>query len=792
MKPIKNYPLKNKLLALLGLPLILLLYILMVTWGSVQELQTLQVIKIVIIPTILLVILYYLIFIKIKFITDQIKYLNRVANRIAKGEVNFQVDTESNDEIGSLASTFNFLISNIKQKATIADAIGKGNYSGNILPISEYDLLGIALNSMKQNLDKVSKENERKNWLLTASNLLNETMRGEKNIGDLSSDVLSALSIFFEAQIGWVYIFDQQQNLLYLKGSYAADINPKPILKIGEGMVGRVASEKRLLLLDRQADHNENEPTHSIVFPILYDLELKGVVEIRTIKPITPLQLELLELVSEDIGIAFHSTQASTKLKELLGHTQFQAEELEQVNEELQRQKHYLQISEEELIQTNGKLIEKAQQLEEQNESITRKNIQLEEAREALRIKAEELELANKYKSEFLANMSHELRTPLNSVLILAKLLADNEEGNLSKKQQEFANVIYNSGDELLALINDILDLAKIESGKLELIHATFSIYELKDSIYNIFKEVARTKGIEFKVSLGESVPDTIYTDRLRLGQILKNLLSNAFKFTHHGGYVQFKIFVVENEQLKLPMLQHFSKAIAFEVTDDGIGIEDDKQEQIFKAFQQADGSTSRNYGGTGLGLSICRELSMMLQGEITLKSKFNLGSTFTFYLPIMEPTPMQTVSNKNLRSRSKLSEIQKALSSDQELPTKLEKKILIIDNDIRNIYSLHGALAQKQVQIFTAATGDEAIAVLMKNQPFNLILIDVMTPALDGKKIIRLIRSHVQYESIPIIALAAEPNDGNKKSCLELGASEFIAKPIRLDKVLSLVDHWI
>ncbi|HEX5766625.1 MAG TPA: ATP-binding protein, partial [Burkholderiales bacterium] len=485
----------------------------------------------------------------------------------------------------------------------------------------------------------------------------------------------------------------------------------------------------------------------------------------------------------------------------LTAELQSQQEELKKTNDRLETQAQNLTKSEtllkgkqDELRSANEQLQEKARQLSEQMREVEFKNREIEQARAALEEKAEQLSLSSRYKSEFLANMSHELRTPLNSLLILARLLADNAGGNLTPKQVEFARTIHSSGAELLALINDILDLAKIESGTVTLNIAAEPFAELADTVERTFRQVAADKGLDFHIALGAGLPEAIHTDGKRLQQILANLLSNAFKFTAKGE-VRLRIEAARSGwSMGHALLDRAAPAIAFSVCDTGIGIPATKQRLIFEAFQQADGSTSREYGGTGLGLSISRELARLLGGEIRVASTPGAGSTFTLYLPAEHHLSAEAAANAHNRGAARG---EPALRASEELPaaaapgaslapTLAGRQVLVVDDDIRNVFAMTSALELHGITVLHADSGREAVEALAHERGVEAVLMDVMMPGLDGLDTIGLVRALEGYGGVPIIAVTANAMRGDREKCLAAGANEYLAKPVNVDALLA------
>jgi signal transduction histidine kinase/CHASE3 domain sensor protein len=502
-------------------------------------------------------------------------------------------------------------------------------------------------------LESLSAENEEKNWLLSGAASVNEGMRGQQEFETLSTNIITRVCKYINAPVGAFYLANRKIKSLKFTGGYAYKYTKGTNVQyvFGEGLIGQAALEQKPILLTDVPTGYLNiasglgsaDPSFIYIMPILFESKTLAVLEIGMHLRPTPIYLLFLKTIAENIGVTVDGAVARVELRTLFDQTQQQTEELESQQEELritneeliykteqlQASEEELRVQQEELRQTNAELEEKAQQLEERNLSIN-------QAKEAIGLKAEELEMSSKYKSEFLANMSHELRTPLNSILILARILKENKPENLNDDQIKYAGVIHNAGSDLLSLINDILDLSKIESGAIDLQIESVRAEEITVNMESLFSEIAKSKKIEFKTIRSKALPQEFKTDLSRMEQIMKNLLSNAFKFTPENGRIILSIDKATfNTQYYSEQLKNCKQdVIAFTVQDSGIGIPEEKQKLIFEAFQQADGSTSRKYGGTGLGLSISKELAFILGGEIQVHSIPGEGSSFTLYLP--------------------------------------------------------------------------------------------------------------------------------------------------------------
>ncbi len=773
----------------------------------------------IIIAVLIIVLIIVIVTVTVKGIVNSISQIKEAAERMAKGDVNVTLNVKAKDEIGELATSFNEMISVTKNFSDIADTIGKGDYSPVIKVRGDEDALGLALNNMKNNLQKLSKENETRTWLLTGNSELNDKTRGEKDVKTLAQDVIIYLSTYLKAQIGAVYLMENGQ--LTLAGSYAFQQFKENAnsFKPGQGLVGQAALEKKAILFSEIPDDyirinsglGNSIPKSIIVFPLLYDGEVRGVIEIGAAREFSDLDLQFLNMVGENVAIAFNAAVSRTKLKELLEETQQQAEELEsqqeelkQSNEELHEKTEMLERSEaelktqqEELQQTNEELEEKASLLEEQKEK-------LENAKMDIENKARELEATSRYKSEFLANMSHELRTPLNSILILSQLLSENKSKMLGEKEMEFAKNIYNSGADLLNLINEILDLSKVESGKIELDIDDVAFTEIDTEVNSMFSEVAKNKSIDFTVSHNEGTIKSLTTDKQRLEQILRNLLSNAFKFTPNEGKVTLSIYkAASNIPYKNSKLYDIPTLIAFTVSDTGIGIPRGKLGIVFEAFQQADGSTKRQYGGTGLGLSISRELANALGGEIHVESEEGSGSRFTLYLPlqfdasIMAPIERQVEVKEKNQILSRQSRIEKfpvaegEVNDDRYSINENDKVILIMEDDIEFSQILLDFVRERNYKGIVAAQGNTGLSYARHYKP-DAILLDMKLPVMEGTEVLRHLKNDPDLRHVPVQVISGYDR---RKEGLELGAFDFIRKPVSkndLKKTFDKIEDFV
>jgi signal transduction histidine kinase/CheY-like chemotaxis protein len=517
-------------------------------------------------------------------------------------------------------------------------------------------------------------------------------------------------------------------------------------------------------------------PSHIVVLPVLFEDRVLAVVELASFRPFSEVHQAFLAQIVETVGVVLNTIIATTQTEVLLEQSQSLAQELQSRSAELQNQQ-------EELQKTNAEIEEKALQLARQNRAIEVKNAEIELARRELEDRAEQLALSSKYKSEFLANMSHELRTPLNSLLILAKLLAENPEGNLTPRQVEYSDSIRDAGYDLLALISDILDLSKVEAGKMDIAIRPVRLAALCRDLEQTFRPIAEQQQLGFSVEMADDLPDTIPTDEHRVQQILKNLLSNAFKFTESGS-VAMRV-----------SCERDGSVCAFSVSDSGIGIESDKLAMIFEAFQQAEGTTNRRFGGTGLGLSISREIAGLLGGHITVESRPGKGSTFTLLLPI-GPLGSKVQMSAEQPVYEPLMPVddtgETAPSQESDAAAVSGRRVLIVDDDVRNVYALTSALEDRGIEVLCATSGKQGIEALQENPETDLVLMDIMMPEMDGHATTRAIREMDQFKNLPIIALTAKAMPGDRENTLAAGASDYITKPVDFDQLLNLMRVWL
>jgi signal transduction histidine kinase/CheY-like chemotaxis protein/HAMP domain-containing protein len=680
------------------------------------------------------------------------------------------------------------LTTQVRAIAEVATAVTQGDLTRSITVDTQGEVAALkdTINEMIRNLRDTTQKNTEQDWLKTNLAKFSRMLQGERDLMQVGQMILSELAPVVGAHQAEFYVLstkaEPETPRLKLLASYASGgqrAHGKSV-DLGEGLVGQCAIEKRKILLTSVPSSNfrivtglaEAAALDVLVLPVVFEEQLRGVIELASLDRFNPAHQAFLDQLTESIGIVINTIEANTRTENLLKQSQSLAEELQQTNQELQ---------------------DKARLLAHQNEEVERKNREVEQARQALEEKASQLALTSKYKSEFLANMSHELRTPLNNLLILSDQLSRNTEHNLSAKQIEFARTIHASGNDLLSLIADILDLSKIESGTVAVDISEVRLSDLGRYVERGFRHIAESKGVEFQISLDPALPKTVHTDLKRLQQIIKNLLSNAFKFTHAGVVSLSVAPVTSGWSSESEQLNQAEGVISYTVSDTGIGISADKQHIIFEAFQQADGSTSRKYGGTGLGLAISRELSKLLGGEIRLISAPGAGSTFTLYLPqaYTAPRPRQRLPGPRVEtvaeSRAPASVEAVSLEVETNLPFINEAEddredikshddvLLIVENDLGFAKVLLDAARQQGFKGIVAGSGAAALAMVREYAP-AVVTLDIFLPDMQGWRVLDRLKADLSTRHIPVCVVST---DDARSQALGSGAIGFIGKPL-------------
>ena len=877
----------------------------------------------------------------INVMVDQLSAFASEVTRVAR-EVGTEGRLGGQASVPGASGTWKDLTENVNQLAAnlttqvraitdVATAVTRGDLSRSIQVRArgEVSRLKDNINEMIRNLKETTQKNAEQDWLKTNLAQFTRLLQGQRDLEAVTRLILSELAPLVSAHHGVFYLMDDQgrdSRLTMIAGyGYRAQESAAPSFGLGEGLVGQCALEKERIWLNHvprdyvriSSGLGSAPPANIVVLPILFEQQVKAVIEIASLDRFTDTHLSFLDQLMESIGVVLNTIEANSRTESLLTQSQRLAQELQQ---------------------TNMELAEKARLLSDQNIEVERKNREVEQAKLALEDKATQLALSSKYKSEFLANMSHELRTPLNSLLILAQQLADNPDSNLLPRQVEFARTIHASGSDLLTLINDILDLSKIESGTVTLEVSQYPLQQLRHYVLRTFGHMAELKQVAFSVDIDAGMPEAMSTDITRLQQILKNLLSNAFKFTARG-QVSLAIGLARSGWTPgHPGLSRADSVLAFSVTDTGVGIKADKLQLIFEAFQQADGSTARKYGGTGLGLSISRELARLLDGEIRVSSEVGVGSTFTLYLPqrtrhivpapepmpepdagtfpqapkqptgilmderrsvlIVEDDPLRRdavaalIATPNVRvvavetgaqalhalksepfdcmvfdlrlpdihgcdllemidrderlhglpvvihTASQVGEddalrlgrlVRAIVVKDARSPVRLLEEtsrilaggdagleadaaggttvsaeedsdnsvlagrhVLIVDDDLRNIFAISAVLERHRMTVLFAENGRQGIEMLEKSAPVDIVLMDVMMPEMDGYDTTRAIRRINRFAGLPIVSLTAKAMKGDREKCIAAGASDYITKPVDTRQLLAVMRFWL
>jgi HAMP domain-containing protein/signal transduction histidine kinase/DNA-binding response OmpR family regulator len=800
-------------------------------------------------------------------LTDQVRGIAKVVTAVANGDLKQKLTVEAKGEIAALADTINSMIetlatfaeqvtgvarevgvegqlggqakvpgasgtwkgltenvnqlaenltTQVRAIAEVATAVTQGDLTRSITVQAKGEVAALkdTINEMIRNLRDTTQKNTETDWLKTNLAKFSRMLQGQKDLNTVGRLILSELAPVVNAQHAEFHVLTGGEDTphLALLASYASDGEAAHGRRIGlgEGLVGQCALEKGKILIDKpphdymhiSSGLGSAPPRNILVLPVVFESQVKGVLELASFEGFSETHQAFLDQLTESIGVVINTIEANTRTEDLLTQSQALAQELQSRQEELQT--------------TNQELQEKARLLAHQNQEVERKNQEVEQARQALEEKARQLALTSKYKSEFLANMSHELRTPLNSLLILSDQLSGNAEGNLNAKQVEFARTIHSSGNDLLMLINDILDLSKIESGTVAVDVGEVRLDELQRFVERTFRHVAETKGLGFEIRMDPRLPKAVATDAKRLQQILRNLLSNAFKFTHKGE-VNLVIrpaeagWSADNEDLN-----RSPDVVEFSVTDTGIGIPTDKQQIIFEAFQQADGSTSRKYGGTGLGLAISRELSRLLRGEIRLVSAPSKGSVFSLYLPQAFPpsraarkagdaAAVASAAIESARLAAERRVVEKSAYQPARMPIVEEppppvvlneadddresvhpgdRVVLIVENDIAFARVLLEAAREQGFKGIVTTQGTTALSMVTDMRP-SAILLDIFLPDIEGWRVLSRLKNDINVRHIPVHVVST---DEARNRALDSGARRFIAKPMQSRKAVDEV----
>jgi signal transduction histidine kinase/HAMP domain-containing protein/CheY-like chemotaxis protein len=767
-------------------------------------------------------------------LTNQVRNIAQVTTAVARGDLTRKIDVDARGEILELKTTINTMVEQLSSFAAevtrVAREVGSegklggqaevegvsgtwkrltenvnelaGNLTRQVRAIAEVtsavaegDLtrsitveapgevgdLRDNINDMVQSLRETTRRNQEQDWLKTNLARITALIQGTRSLPAVAELVLDELTPLVDAELGAFYLAQDtaEGTLLVRVGAYGSPDGQPLSYRVGENLVGQCARNRRTRLIENlppgyltiSSGTGRATPASLLLLPIVMEEQLLGVLELASLHPFPQIHLDFLDQVTEALGVNVSSLVANTRTDELLTESQRLTAELQTQQQELQR--------------SNAELQEKAGLLADRNADIEAKNLEIEQARQELEERAQQLSTASLYKSEFLANMSHELRTPLNSLLVLAQLLALNPGGNLTEKQVGYATVIHSAGSDLLELINDILDLSKVEAGKLDVNPAPFPLRPLLDSLETIFRPLTTDKALEFRVSTGPDLAAELVTDEQRLRQVLRNLLSNAVKFTESGS-VELRVEMVPPDALPRE-LRGQEQVLAFHVSDTGIGIAEEHLDSIFGAFQQADGTTSRRYGGTGLGLSISLQIARLLGGVIDAESVLGQGSRFSLLLPVR--TPESDGGAVAPARRPGPAAVETRLGDDLD-----GRVALIVDDDERNVYALTDVLELHGARVLRAADGREGLDLLRAadGADVDVVLMDVMMPELDGYEATRLIRSIPRFADLPIIAVTAKAMPGDREEILAAGATDYVVKPLDTDDLLERIHRHL
>jgi signal transduction histidine kinase/HAMP domain-containing protein len=772
----------------------------------------------------------------INTMVDQLSSFAAEVTRVAR-EVGSEGRLGGQAEVEGVSGTWKRLTENVNELAgnltrqvraiaEVTSAVATGDLTRSIAVEAQGEVAELKdnINAMVRSLRETTKAYQDQDWLQSNLARIASRLQGHRDLRVVAELIMDDLVPLVGAQHGTFFLAEATggETRLRLIAGYGlrADIEAPSQFRLGQSLIGQVArTRKPIVVTDLPADYvkissglGEAAPVNLMILPIVFEDQVLGVIEAGSFSRFTQRHQDFMEQLIETIGVNVNAIIANSRTDALLAESQ-------RLAAELQARTRELQVRQDELQRSNADLADNAAQLARQNRNIEIKNVEIEQARQELEERARQLDLASRYKSQFLANMSHELRTPLNSLLILARLLANNPEQNLTSKQVEYANVIHSSGADLLQLINDILDLSRVEAGKVELHRERFALRGLVDDLRAIFQPLTTDKGLDFVADRpAVGVPAELLTDRQRLRQILHNLLSNAVKFTDQGR-VELRISAAGGPAAGA------GPVIAFSVSDTGVGVSEHNLEVIFGAFQQGDGTTSRRYGGTGLGLAICRELAAQLGGQITAQSVPGEGSTFTLLLPASCPDPGERAQPPGLTAAAGDAEAGAGgagpagagpggpgAGGSGPLPEALAaggpaagaagaggtheslrgKKVLIVDDDLRNAFAISSILELYGMTVLHASDGQTGIDMLRATPGIDIVLMDVMMPEMDGYATTGAIRKIPELRSLPVIAVTARAMHGDRDKSIAAGASDYVTKPVDTEELLGCMERWI
>ncbi|MFI8288037.1 response regulator [Streptomyces sp. ms191] len=747
----------------------------------------------------------------INTMVDQLSSFAAEVTRVAR-EVGTEGKLGGQAEVEGVSGTWKRLTENVNELAgnltrqvraiaEVTSAVAEGDLTRSIAVEApgEVGELRDNINSMVESLRATTRANEEQDWLQTNLARITGLLQGTRSLPQIAELSMTEVPPLVSAQYGAFFLArdDERGTEFVMTASYGSPDDPdepQRRFRAGQSLVGQAARDRRALVVEQVpagyativSGAGSAEPSTLVVLPIVVEEQVLGVVEFAALRPFTALQRDFLDRFVDSAGAVLSSLFANLRTDELLGQSRRLADELRSSSEELR-------IRQQELQRSNAELKEKATLLAQRNRDIESKNLVIEQARQELEVRAQQLSRTSMYKSEFLANMSHELRTPLNSLLILARLLAQNPQGNLTDKQIDYAEVIHSAGSDLLQLINDILDLSKVEAGKMEIRHEPFALRELIEYLEATFGPVADERALEFAVTVAPDVPEELTTDEARLRQILRNLLSNALKFTDEG---RVELSVAWADPQEAPAaVREGRPVLAFRVTDTGVGIPVERLENIFEAFQQGDGTTARRYGGTGLGLSISREVAGLLGGTIEVASTPGRGSRFTFYLPTAHPAgggAAGTASEAGREAARGVAVATGTTAAGTPAGGAGEATVLVVDDDVRNVFALTEVLEGQGLHVLTADGGRAGLDLLAAHDEIRLVLMDVMMAGMDGYTAIKELRRLPGRATLPVIVVTAKAMPGDRARALEAGADDYVAKPVDEAELAAKIRAWL